>query len=830
MNVAVVVNQNSPDSLRLANYYCEMRQIPPQNVLRINWAGNLNAWTESDFASVLVNPLMTMLASRRLTNQIDYVVLSMAVPFEVSSSDSLAWNSTTSSLFYGFKPDPTPECSLAPGSASLYTGSEGVFRATPPLNAASNSFLATMITSSNLALAKAIVSQGVLSDGVFPTQTVFLTKNVYDPERNVRFVLYDNAIFNARLRGNLSLERNLASTPNGLGYTFGFQSGAQDYTLSGVTVAPGGIADNLTSYGGLINGTPEQFNMLGFLSAGATATYGTVDEPCNYLEKFPNPMDYFYQARGFSLAESYYQSVTNPYQGLIVGEPLAAPFASPPMGAWLGLPAKALLRGTTNLSLQITATDTHHPIAQVDLFVDGTFLTSLTNLPPQPGNLINVTINGEPVSYTVPANASLNSIANALAATLNTAAHTNTMKITASAAGDRLELHSLDPFKPGAQVPLSAGSTRGAAPVLGTFIQASGTNFLDTAAYGLRGFTVTNAPLVGDYLQLVVTKVNGVSITNAVTNTVNGATISSFVYNLMGVINADSRLQGADGAVAEDWFNGDRYLGVSLSQFNLRALSSGWEASGIQTSLSGSPDLAITPSDRQPLNDQLADLQPRAHLYLTQGTYALPLTFAFDTTGLPDGFHELTAVIYEGSNVRVQRRAAQTVQIQNTLLAAVFSTPFSGSNLAVEATVSFSVSANTNAIASIELFSTGGSLGVLTAQSSARFSVAGTNLEVGLHPFYALVTAADGSRYRTETKWIRLVGTDSPFPVSVTHPPSLTLTWPATAGRTYDVLTTPQLGANFQFATSVTPTNGTGSWVETYPLSSNRWYRVRTHD
>src|SRR5208337_2326415 len=119
LNVAVVVNQNSSDSLRLANYYCELRQVPPQNVLRINWTGSNILWTTSDFNTFLFSPLLAMLSSRQLTNQIDYVVLSMDIPFQVSSGDSLAINSTTSALFYGFKPDSNPPCSLAPGSANF---------------------------------------------------------------------------------------------------------------------------------------------------------------------------------------------------------------------------------------------------------------------------------------------------------------------------------------------------------------------------------------------------------------------------------------------------------------------------------------------------------------------------------------------------------------------------------------------------------------------------------------------------------------------------------------------------------------------------------------
>src|ERR1039457_2593052 len=34
LNIVVVVNQHSTNSVQLGNYYCEQRQVPPQNVLK----------------------------------------------------------------------------------------------------------------------------------------------------------------------------------------------------------------------------------------------------------------------------------------------------------------------------------------------------------------------------------------------------------------------------------------------------------------------------------------------------------------------------------------------------------------------------------------------------------------------------------------------------------------------------------------------------------------------------------------------------------------------------------------------------------------------------
>src|SRR5438445_12684373 len=79
LNVVVVVNQNSTNSVQLGNYYCEKRQVPPQNYLRINWPGGNISWTNSDFQTYLYNPLISMLSSRQLTNQAEFVMLSMDI-------------------------------------------------------------------------------------------------------------------------------------------------------------------------------------------------------------------------------------------------------------------------------------------------------------------------------------------------------------------------------------------------------------------------------------------------------------------------------------------------------------------------------------------------------------------------------------------------------------------------------------------------------------------------------------------------------------------------------------------------------------------------------
>ena len=122
-----------------------------------------------------------------------------------------------------------------------------------------------------------------------------------------------------------------------------------------------------------------------------------------------------------------------------------------------------------------------------------------------------------------------------------------------------------------------------------------------------------------------------------------------------------------------------------------------------------------------------------------------------------NGFHELTAVAYEGSHVRTQTRTTLPVRFQNTSLNASMTLLDLGSTNSVQGTYHIQVTANTSGISSIQLFSTGGLLDTATAQSAAVFTINGSTLGVGLHPFYALVKTTGGLTFRTQPQWVRFV-------------------------------------------------------------------------
>lgn len=829
LNVAVVVNQNSTNSIQLANAYCAQRAVPPQNVLRLahQWSGGSISCSPEEFQSQLLAPLLQMIQSRGLTNQIQFVLLSMDLPYQVV--DNTGNNSTTSALFYGFKPDGAPvsgyaSCSLPDDSTNSYAFSELPFCDALPDTAPTNSFLGVMLTDSNYAGAEAILDRGVASDGTFPEQPVYLAKTD-DTARNVRYVEFDNAVFQTRLRGNYTMIRTNTDSTSFTGI-LGLETGLASYSLPTNAFVPGAIADTLTSFAGILFENTGQTPLLAFLDAGAAVSYGTVVEPCNYTQKFPDPLDYFYQARGFSVAEAYYQSVQSPYQGLMVGEPLSAPFALRGAGDWPEFVAGTpVLAGRTNLQVDFSAGAANLPLNRVDLFIDGTWYETITNIPPAPGDVLSVTVNGVSNRYTAPAQATVASVTAGLAAVLNNAS--GSTQVSATAFGDRIELHSLNPALPGNSVIFEASVANGnASPA--TFLTLARDSCLDTIATGYHYLFLSNDPAVGDWLRLAVTKTNGNTVTLAVTNSTSGATIGQLLSTLFNTVNSTAALQSPDGIYAGDFddYSGDGY---DAADWTLYAQSPGWPASAIQVTLTASPDLMVLPPGESPLQDNLSDLQARNHLYVASGKLSLPAAWTLDTTQLPDGYHQLTAVAYEGTSVRTQTQIAQNVRIQNTGLSATLNTLFGGSNTAVNATLVFSVVANTNNISTIELYSTGGIVGGATNEANADFSVAASNLGLGLMPFYAIVTDSAGHQYRTATTWINIIGPEPPISISVKNPP-LTLSWSATAGRSYEVLAATNVIGPYHVAAMVTPSNSMGIWVNTNTAGPAQFYQLQTSD
>src|SRR6185369_8841612 len=96
------------------------------------------------------------------------------------------------------------------------------------------------------------------------------------------------------------------------------------------------------------------------------------------------------------------------------------PFAFKGSAQWATNVPNATLSGAPSLAASFSGFNSKRPLQQVDLFVDGKYFATLTNITPRAGNVLNLELNGYPLTYTVPTNATLGSVATDLATLINT--------------------------------------------------------------------------------------------------------------------------------------------------------------------------------------------------------------------------------------------------------------------------------------------------------------------------------------------------------------------------------------------------------------------------
>src|SRR5258706_946552 len=132
---------------------------------------------------------------------------------------------------------------------------------------------------------RALIDRGVAAGAPFPDGTACLL-SASDRARNTRAAGY--ALLDA-MRPRVRVERLEADEiRDRRDVMFYFTGLAAVAGLETLRFRPGAIADHLTSTGGVLTGH-GQMSVLRWLEAGATASYGTVAEPCNFTTKVPHP-------------------------------------------------------------------------------------------------------------------------------------------------------------------------------------------------------------------------------------------------------------------------------------------------------------------------------------------------------------------------------------------------------------------------------------------------------------------------------------------------------------------------------------------------------------
>ncbi len=321
-DLALLIAEGDPLSEAIALAYQRARNIPEAHMIRVP----VPLQVGSDVISAAAFAGLKASIDAKLPASAQATLVTWAQPSRVQGACSMG---LTSALAFGYNPALCGGCSRTQASAYFDSDSTRPFTdlgLRPSM----------MLGASTLAAAQALIDRGVAADGSAPTGTGYLVRTS-DAARSVRHADYPALLAAWASAPGLALrylDASAAGSPqvisNQNDVLFYFTGLAQVPALASNRFLPGAAADHLTSFGGLLPGANGQMPATDWLMAGATASYGTVEEPCNHVEKFPKAsvLIEHYQ-RGATLIEAYWKSVAWPGQGLFVGEPLARPWNQP---------------------------------------------------------------------------------------------------------------------------------------------------------------------------------------------------------------------------------------------------------------------------------------------------------------------------------------------------------------------------------------------------------------------------------------------------------------------------------------------------------------------
>lgn len=671
----VVVNTNSADSVELGDYYAAAHGIPDHHICRVGIATNQASVTATQFRTWLRDPIYDHLAAEELDGRIDFVVLCGDFPTRVEDDEGVA-----ACLFYGYHNAPSywayPGCNLPGTTSNAYFRAERAFRSADDWNA-TNGFVAFQLVASNLPAAKLVADRGSAAQASFPASSFYLHM-IGDRGRSVREQRYAHTQFSFSALPGMPAEcvlsplySNMSGKTNVIGYQDGYGNIPSNVRTNNLWMA-GAYADHLTSYGGRIsnftNGT-TQSTVLDWMGIGATASYGTVDEPCAYPEKFPDPLLAFFYARGFSIGETYAMAVAAPYQGLFAGDPLAAPFAAPPALSVTSQVPFQIVTGTVPVLVSSAARSNGVPAAALDLYVDGRFQTNLATLGPAPGNRLSVAIAGRTNSATVATNDSLFDAVAALADAVN--ADSN-QTVSASALGDRLELIYESFDHDGDNAPVSATVAQGDGTALTLGVGWAATNLVPSIYPARKQVWLVTHTTAGanlnDRLVCVITLTNGTVVSNDFV-AAQGEKVTNLLERLYGAINTNVTLMATNGVRYDRLAQGVANVGNDGTLFARTPGPDGW---GIQIdyavhAVSNTTGLMTNFNFSSFMDDNPDDIRPRAsvlfHVRPTNGLLAA--TASVDTTALGDGIHTLDFVARDGSAVAAESRLSLPLVVCN---------------------------------------------------------------------------------------------------------------------------------------------------------------------
>ena len=352
-NLALVVNARSWASLTVANHYANLRQIPPTNIIYLDWTQQVLEVDVDAFRERILQPVLKEINKRGLARQIDYVVYSSDFPYAVNIDSDIQGVKVAQQLTptgsingltylarrtmakdpsylrldanrYMRTPDVPGSVESTLGFRSWYTWAENGQMSEAGQERYLISTMLAMTSGRGNSVTEALryLRRSAAADGTHPKGTIYFARNK-DIRSRARDGDFARAVSQLRKIG-VRAEITEGVMPRVKRDVQGAMMGTDkfDWADCDSRIVPGAICEHFTSLGGIWRSGAGQTPLTEFLRHGAAAASGTVREPYAIRQKFPSPQMHVHYARGCTLGEAFYQSVHGPYQLLIVGDPL----------------------------------------------------------------------------------------------------------------------------------------------------------------------------------------------------------------------------------------------------------------------------------------------------------------------------------------------------------------------------------------------------------------------------------------------------------------------------------------------------------------------------
>ncbi len=357
--VLLLVNKQSQPSLLVANTYAAARQIPARNIVYLDIPesayGGTSTVTPEEFTKLIWEPASAVAKARGIDDHILAWVYSVDFPIRVKTDTYDRKQMSVCGLT--FMRNQLPGLSLVEDGkylSKLFAGPNERIKVSLPalsFHKIKSGLGDSAVVPDEVQYLKAGLGDkmplpammlGYIGENGNDVQTVLDTikrgtqsdcrgihGGIYfvmsdDVRSKCREYQYYPAVNELKERGMVA--NVVTNFPAGEKNVVGIMMGAETVDPSEVgSFAPGAMAEHLTSWSAEFQ--KKQTKMTEWLKAGATASAGAVVEPYSNPNKFPTARFYVHYVSGCTMLESFYLSIACPLQTLLLGDPLARPYA-----------------------------------------------------------------------------------------------------------------------------------------------------------------------------------------------------------------------------------------------------------------------------------------------------------------------------------------------------------------------------------------------------------------------------------------------------------------------------------------------------------------------